>query len=601
MVRRRLELLLAAIHGRSITIRSAEPAASPGVRGRVGAAMRRWFTQGSGLASSDGASIRLPPDVRGDAPESAIASYRLLALEQGARVARGTSMTLAEATDPLVRDLFLLREAALVDAAIARDFAPAAPAIADARAHSLVRRPELHTLPPTERAVEELLRRTLAADPATFPAELGEGSTPQDSLRWARAAAGRLRSPEGWYRAIDPVAIWGKVESPRIAARPLDGGRGPGDDEPGDDEKRDDIPDDPRRREPARQGAETALTRDIENAEQLIENDAGTPVAMPDPAGALDEDDLVSRPVAADDLPRTAAVAHYDEWDHERGAYRPRATTIRQYEPPQGEGAWASAVLAERAAVVRRIRKQFERLRARRLRLDRQRDGEELDLTACVRAFADTRAGNAADDRLYVSVRPARRPIAIMLLVDTSGSTDAPVAPGVMIIDVEKIALLLASEALEALGDRYMVASFAGIGPDDVRMTTVKSFDERHGDTVRRRIAGLSPRGNTRLGAAIRHASSLLTTQPVGHRLLLLLSDGRPNDIGVYHEEYGVEDSRQAINEARASGVHPFCLTVDREGAEYLPRIFGPAHVVLRDPEHLPEALLAVVRGLIGH
>ena len=599
-VRRRLELLLAAMYGRPIAIDSTGPPPSPALARRVGLALRRWLRSGDAIASSDDASVRLPPSVRAEAPDRAIAHYRLLALEQGARVARGTALALAEVADPLVRDLFLIREAAVVDASIAREFPTATSALADARAAALARRPALHTLPPAERAVEQLLRRTLTARVATPPTELGEGETPQDSLRWARAAAGRMRSYRGRYRGIDPVAIWGTVEPPRGIPASVDGGRASGDEARGKDERRAEIPDDPGNREPARDGVESATTRDVESSKQLVEDDTGRPIAMPDPGGALDDDDLVSRPVASDDAPRTAAIAHYDEWDHERGTYLPRATTIRQYEPPQGEGSWANEVLASRAPVVRRVRRQFERLRARRARLGRQRDGEELDLAACVRSLVDVRAGDAGDDRLYVSVRPARRPIAIVLLVDTSGSTDTPIAPGAMIIDVEKVALLLASEALEALGDRYAIASFAGIGPDDVRVTTVKRFHEPHGDLVRRRIAGLSPRGNTRLGAAIRHAAYLLETQPVGHRLLLLLSDGRPNDIGVYHEEYGVEDSRQAIHEARRRGIRPFCLTVDREGAAYLPRIFGGAHVVLRDPEHLPEALLAVVRALIG-
>jgi nitric oxide reductase NorD protein len=117
---------------------------------------------------------------------------------------------------------------------------------------------------------------------------------------------------------------------------------------------------------------------------------------------------------------------------------------------------------------------------------------------------------------------------------------------------------------------------------------------------VRERVTSIAPGGFTRLGAAVRHATRELAQQSAGHRLLLILSDGRPNDTDAYQGTYGVEDSRQAIFEARASGVFPFCLTVDADASEYLPRIFGTAgHVILRRPAQLPSALLAVVSALI--
>jgi nitric oxide reductase NorD protein len=168
------------------------------------------------------------------------------------------------------------------------------------------------------------------------------------------------------------------------------------------------------------------------------------------------------------------------------------------------------------------------------------------------------------------------------------------------IIDLEKIALLLASEALDALGDLYAVYAFGGKSALNVKLTTVKDFDERNGDAVRRRISGLGPGGFTRLGAAVRHATFQLARQSAGHRLLLILSDGRPNDVDRYQGSYGVEDSRQAIMEARASGIYPYCLTVDRDASEYLPRIFGTTgHTILQRPDQLPTALVNVVRALI--
>jgi len=131
-------------------------------------------------------------------------------------------------------------------------------------------------------------------------------------------------------------------------------------------------------------------------------------------------------------------------------------------------------------------------------------------------------------------------------------------------------------------------------------MRVVKDFGERNGAEVRGRVAALQPEGFTRMGAAIRHASALLARQGARHRLLLILSDGKPNDEDQYQGRYAVEDTRQAVAEARAAGIFPFCLTVDVKAADYLPRIFGRAgHMILHHPEHLPTALLNVVRGLL--
>jgi nitric oxide reductase NorD protein len=251
-------------------------------------------------------------------------------------------------------------------------------------------------------------------------------------------------------------------------------------------------------------------------------------------------------------------------------------------------------------ALVRRVRRRFDGLRPRRTRVGRQADGPDLDLAAYVAAFADWRSGHPGDDRLHVAARPARRDLAIALLVDVSASTDGWVGGGQRIIDVEKESLVVLLEALDALGDRHAALAFSGEGPGHVRVATIKGFDERSGPEVRRRVAALEPDRYTRVGAALRHASALLARQPARHRLLLLLSDGKPNDVDRYEGRYGIEDTRQAVAEARLQGLVPFCLTVDREAPAYLPAIFGRSHAVLRRPELMPGVLVEVVRRLLA-
>jgi nitric oxide reductase NorD protein len=325
---------------------------------------------------------------------------------------------------------------------------------------------------------------------------------------------------------------------------------------------------------------------DIGSAPQLGLNEVtgtGSGAATPDTIEPLTRDDVL-----------------YPEWDQATKRYKRDAVIVRVRPARETSPDWAATTLQEHAALVRRVRERFERLRARRTRLPRQREGDELDLAACVRALVDARSGHTVDDRLYLAVRPARRELAILLLVDVSGSTDTLVTKTLQVIDVEKIALLLAAEALDALGDRYAMVAFSGKGARSVHLTTIKDFTERNNATVRGRISALAPDANTRLGAAIRHATALLDAQSAGHRLLLILSDGKPNDIDEYQGPNGIEDSRQAIIEARARDVFPFCLTVDHEDSAYLKRIFGPSgYAILPRPEHLPRVLLDVVRNLL--
>jgi nitric oxide reductase NorD protein len=598
-VRRRLELLLAALYDTAPRIETAGGTGGGGLReGAVSLAGRH--RSDDVLAANDGESIRLPPVIEARDAATAIARYRLLALEQAERVRRGTAVVAADVNDRLERDLFLLREGAAVDASISRTLRGARESLADARVEALARRPISRLLTPAERDVEAIVHRTLEAPPEAPPAEFGLGDDVSDSLRWARETAKRMRTRGGLYRGLQSVVLWGAVLAPRVGAggsRKKVALERRGDDDERTPPARDDGSGD---REITNEGGETMLTADLDRAQSLIEHAKGVEVRSDDGMGERSENGAA--PALERRIASTAPGGiSYPEWDYTTSSYRPRAVTVRQEAAAETDSAWAELVLAERAPLVRKVRERFERLRARRNRFTQQRDGEELDLAACVRALVDIKTGHSADDRLYVAVRPARRALAIALLVDVSGSTDAPVNPTQQVIDVEKEAVLLAGAALDALGDRYTVLTFSGTGADDVRLATVKGFDEPNGERVRRRVSALAPQGNTRLGAAVRHATALLAREAAGHRLLLILSDGRPNDVAWYHEEFGVEDSRQAINEARSKGVFPFCLTVDREGAEYLPRIFGEAgHTILRHPDQLPVALVSAVRGLLG-
>jgi nitric oxide reductase NorD protein len=620
-VSRRLELVLAALYGRSIPVTPVERA--PWTRERVRRLTRDLAPPSDSMPRVVGETIRLPPElsIAGDR-DGTIARYRLLAIEQAERIARATGghPSARMLDDRLEQDLYLLREGAAIDAAIAQRHPGMVDVLRSEREAALARRPNIGRLTPTERQVELLLRESLGA-PLEDAIASSTSSDPDASVAWARATAEGMRGADTRYRGLPLASLWGTTSFPSDASD-HDGGRSAKSQSP----KRLISIGIGSQRTPSSDGSKGTSQPTSSNTGSRSDADASprdgeSDRATTDGEGDIDDSDDsaeaqgTARGIAAASAtfgrpltePRDRAGSEalpppipYDEWDADAGRYLKRVALVRLSEAVEGEERWSLDMLQRHGALVRQVRQQFERLRARRALLTRQRSGNELDIDACVDAIVERRAGRSPSDRLYLDARPARRGLAISLLVDVSGSTAARVSDDCRIVDLERIALLIASEALDALGDLFAIHTFAGRDATDVRLTMIKGFGERSGERVRRRIAALEPGGFTRLGAAVRHATRELARQSAGHRLLLLLSDGRPNDVDRYQGPYGVEDSRQAIFEARASGVYPFCLTVDRDASEYLPRIFGTAgHTILQRPGQLPTALVTVVRALI--
>ena len=249
-----------------------------------------------------------------------------------------------------------------------------------------------------------------------------------------------------------------------------------------------------------------------------------------------------------------------------------------------------------------RLRRQFEILRPGRGWRRAQPDGEELDLDACVRHAADCASGGQGHERgLYRQLARQERNLACLLLADLSLSTDAWVNNKGRVIEVIRDSLFLFAEALTVTGDRFALYGFSSRKRQHVRVQRIKTFDERYTTSIRGRINAIKPGYYTRMGAAVRHATGLLEQQPAARRLLLLLTDGKPNDLDQYEGRYGIEDTRTALLEARREGLHPFCVTIDQEADDYLPYLFGKdGFILIRHPEDLPRQLIRLYTRLTG-
>src|SRR5690606_1698774 len=276
-----------------------------------------------------------------------------------------------------------------------------------------------------------------------------------------------------------------------------------------------------------------------------------------------------------DDTPLGPGI-HLPEWDWRKQALIPDFCCLEPLLPVSAPLAALPELWRPSAA---HLRRQFEALAPQPAWRGRARQGEELDIDACLRFAADRCAGAVAEPGLWRERIAANRSLACLLLADLSLSTDTWVGER-RVIDVIRDSLFLFSEAMAATRDAFGLYGFSSVKRQHVRFHLLKDFSERYDATVRGRINAIKPGFYTRMGAAIRHSTSILREQPAERRLLLILTDGKPNDVDHYEGRYGIEDTRHAVRAAREAGLTVFCVTVDRNGADYLPHIFGAKNCV---------------------
>ena len=349
-----------------------------------------------------------------------------------------------------------------------------------------------------------------------------------------------------------------------------------------------------------------------------------------------------------------AQVFYYDEWDYRIRAYRPAWCRLYQRVLKEGSDDFYEQTLNQHPGLVSALRKQFEMMRPEGMnKVKRLIDGEEFDLDSVIESVVNRQAGLGLYDKVYWRRRRTERSVAVALLLDMSLSTDERVdqdfkhymtayqpdslqggpaksgRSGKRIIDLEKESLVLLIEALERLGDSYGIYGFSSSGRSDVQFFMVKDLEETYTPQIRGRIDKIVPLQGTRMGAAIRHTVAKLERIEAQTKILLLLSDGRPQDRdygtlpweledaykdrgrppdsgamgidGVMTDEkdYAVHDTKAALNEAKAKGMTPFAISIDKEGHDYLKAMCGDiGYEVVHEIESLPRRVPALYRRL---
>jgi Mg-chelatase subunit ChlD len=297
------------------------------------------------------------------------------------------------------------------------------------------------------------------------------------------------------------------------------------------------------------------------------------------------------RPVEPDE--RGIVIAKYPEWDRVHKLERPEWTTVREVAARAGDPRSIEQALDHADVLRNRIGRLVRGVRiGRKIRLNRQHDGHDLDVDAMLDAGIALRTGREPDPRVFRSSTSVHRDLAALLLIDISESTRDRLASGTTILDVERLAVAVLAEAMGRLGDPFSLLAFASDGREDVKMTSIKTFDELYDRSCKSRLAGLTSGLSTRLGTALRHAGRVIGTTSSARKLVIVLTDGEPSDVDVSDPLDLIEDARRATIGLHAAGIDAYGVVLGKTGISAASRIFGRGSTMMvHRVEELPDRL----------
>lgn len=558
----------------------------------------------------------------------------------------------------LLRRIFTTLEDLRIDTALRRRYPGARADLARVLAHALASRPPIDPRRPAAALLESLVRYSLGAQRSELAAAVDHGvlldrmldiatlveTATASVYHSARAALDIctliddfLRRP---LRHVTPLEPDHEMpESAAAGAASEAGGQSESDEEavpasadfdrPGVDFRGELRPDLVYKQ--VRGGV--AGTAEQEAGLSSTSNPAPAADASPQPAATGGQ--AVTSRRGAHDGPRSFL---YDEWDYHSRSYLKSWCRLYEHRLRGDDHGSINEMRRRNAGLVRQVKRQFSQIRPESWqRVHRVSDGAEFELDSVIDALIDRRAGHSSDQYLYMRRDRGLREVAAAFLVDMSASTDfpipapgaaatpdaaehdpyiwgrygapaaiAPAAPKRRVIDIAREALALMCEALRTLGDSHAVYGFSGDGRENVEFNVIKEFSDPLSARSWAALAAMQPRRSTRMGPAIRHAASKLARQPMRRKVMIVVSDGYPEDRDYGPDrrdrEYGIQDTARALQEARRAGISTFCITIDPAGHDYLRRMCAAQrYMVIADVNALPAELSKVYRSLTGH
>ncbi|WP_142279582.1 nitric oxide reductase activation protein NorD [Mycobacterium arosiense] len=443
------------------------------------------------------------------------------------------------------------------------------------------------------RALEALgdLRPAWASDGVDLDGAAAALDSPSAAMRVARSRA-RVAAPPDWFGVVKPARLIGRANVSLAAATP----------QPVVDLRAEDE-------EAADEDSERSLASKMSNflgdnpIARALRKQLGMTAASSDPSaggepgswtrtlGRLTRGGVtVAMPGDADeaapalDGPR---VNLYPEWDGHRRCYRPAwCRVIEDVARPQELSS------TQRSARHDTLRRMLAPLGLGLRRQRRQFGGQDFDIDSVIDARVAMVVGNTPPEAVYVDNLRRRRELGVLVLLDASGSANEVDPAGDQLHRRQQDAAAALIDTLSILGDRVSGYAFRSRGRE-VIFTRIKGFDEPFESLQLARLDAVQPDGFTRLGAAIRHAATLVATdRAMLHRLLIIISDGFAYDAG-YEGSYAEADACRAVAEARARGIGCVCINLaSNTDSGTLDRVFGPAaHATADDIDVLAPAM----------
>ncbi|TAJ77075.1 MAG: nitric oxide reductase activation protein NorD [Gallionellaceae bacterium] len=292
---------------------------------------------------------------------------------------------------------------------------------------------------------------------------------------------------------------------------------------------------------------------------------------------------------------------HYPEWDYQMQLDRPDWCTVLEKRAKSGEVEIIDDIVVKHKPIIGRLKHLIEAMQPQGVqRIRKVEDGDEVDLNAAVRAMIEMRMGEQPDPRIMMRNVRKVRDLSVLLLIDLSESTnDAVLGSESTVLQLAREATVLLADALDKIGDPFAIHGFDSNGRHDIEYFRYKDFGAPYNDHAKARLAGMSGQLSTRMGAAMRHAGSILKRQPSNKKLLLVITDGEPADNDVRDPQYLRFDAKKAVEELTRNGIATYCLTLDPRADQYVSRIFGARNYMVVDHvQRLPEKLPMLYMGL---
>lgn len=310
---------------------------------------------------------------------------------------------------------------------------------------------------------------------------------------------------------------------------------------------------------------------------------------------------VIQTVIAEDDERPFFGTYMYSEWNYRTQREDSAWVTLRERAPAIGELATVSDILAQYNHLILRMKALLRAIReGANNRVRKLEDGDEVDINAAIRAQMALRQGVMPDMRIMMRTANRSRDISVLMLLDLSNSMNDKVrGREETALQLTQQACVLFAEAIDHVGDPFAIHGFHSDSRHFVEYFRLKDFNDAYDDGAKARIAGMRGWRGTRMGAAVRHATEILNERKSGKKILLIITDGEPSDMDVPDRRYLHDDAKKAVEAARRSGIHPYCISLDPAADWYVARIFGAMNYMVVDHiAHLPEKVLLIYAGL---